>query len=1461
MQVCLNVLMSMNHHELAIMRSFLAAQRHHKLLVFDVEINGRRYKAMIDSGSSKDIIDKSVFEEAKLQSRQIDATTIYLADETPIICDTVASRVGLKFVNASNNIDGRMISARFKDYRDLSILDLKRGFEIILGQPFLCQRNPHIDWVRRSMILKSSHNVHDVGNPGSVVVRESLRVIAAADTVATTQQGEHDTPRASKDYEHVVYKHKAKASDHIVTKALAKSCASLAAQIEALAMDSPADASYASDFSLLSLEDETEVDDNLEVVDAETMRRHLRKLRKDYPGTQCALAVLTVPAEDQLDKETSSTLQISLPFQTKASDWVLVAVEPPPPSSKERLLQNLRKKVKDRFEKTILSDGTPLMIDKLPKKQPRVRFEKDGEMAIEVDPEAKIPSSGVIPLSADQLAELRKQMEFYISRGFWRPSTSPYAAPILFAPKTREDGTLEGWRLCVDYRKLNAITKQDKFPLPNPETLVAQLQGTQYFSKIDLTQFFHQIPMKEEDVHKTAMVCRYGSYEWTVMPFGLMNAPAVAVRFGQRIFHDFLDRFMALFLDDLLIYSKTIEEHLEHIEKVRKRLEEYEMYVRPDKCHFFVTEVNYLGLGISQDGVFIQDHRKKAIEDWPTPDTPTNKLASRAKTGVQTRNRDGKTGIRSFLGVVGFFRKFIKDYAKIAAPLTDVLKAENEFFWGEEQQHAFEALKKAITAADVLQIPSSDPNHPMEILPDGSKVAVGAVMLQDQGKGMRPCIYLSKRLSDKQSSWGPYELELFALTHTFQTWKPYLIGREFIVRSDHSPLKYYHSQEKLTDKLIRQLDFLSEFRFKVLHIPGKDNTAADGLSRRPDHYMMPDGTDRPLVRTYDMDHERVMLLLDGTEYLSRIHKRLSQNLQLHQSQQAKAESREKSPKATLSILQEDISVADELGIPEVTEVCTEDGEDCTEVYDHLTVIAGDILAAMFEVDSDIIRELQASYKKDLVAKAVLSGRAKRNVRNHYQVINGLVFRRKPDGSKALYVPKSAVLTDSKGEQHSMRELICYECHDSSVAGHLGVTRMSALIRRNFYWPNMTDTIKKQVRECFECQQNKATHGRIQGLSKPLIPPIKRWSEVSLDFITDLPVTSEHQYDAIMVVMDQTSRMVHLIPYKMIYGAVETAGLYFREIFRLHGLPDRIMSDRDTRFTSAFWKELWRRCGTKLNMTTTYHPQSNSANERSHKVIEELMRSLVTYPPFEWDEQLPIIEFVLNNSVNRETGYSPFEICTGEAPLDPASVLFPSAVDRRDQSVEDLLQKQSEIVTRARQQLIASRQAFADRVNRTRIQPDFKVGDMVMLKSKHLNWPGVDILGKHLKPAQVGPFKVVKMNQSKTAVELEWDNPRSRVCKVQPVSRCIKFRPDTRSTRKGRNVQPTRMYNEEGEEVFEIDRIVGRRERGQKTFYLVKWKGYTSRQNTWEPKDSLIEAGQGELLRGFDKHGSNNPARS
>ena len=499
-------------------------------------------------------------------------------------------------------------------------------------------------------------------------------------------------------------------------------------------------------------------------------------------------------------------------------------------------------------------------------------------------------------------------------------------------------------------------------------------------------------------------------------------------------------------------------------------------------------------------------------------------------------------------------------------------------------------------------------------------------------------------------------------------------------------------------------------------------------------------------------------------------------------------------------------------------------------------------------DELIVKNLKQAYLTDPISKAVMSDPISKAER--YQIIEGLIYWLKRDGGKALYIPETAVLKDANGVEKPMRDLLCYECHDSPIAGHLGIARMSALLRRSFYWPGMKNSIVKQVRECHDCQANKASHGRIQGEYTPLIPPIRRWSTVSLDFITDLPVTTVGKYDSIMVVQDSTTRMIHLIPYRITTGAVETANLYFREVFRLHGLPDTIVSDRDTRFTSKFWQQLWKRCGTNLRMSTPYHPQSNAPNERSHKVIEELLRSIVQYPPLDWQEQLPIVEFAYNNAVHGEMQYSPMELSTGEAPLDPATLLFPvtSESEITHKSVQELLKRQTEILKRARTQLIAARELVAKRVNEKRVAPRFYPGAKVWLKTKHLTWPGVDLLGKHLKPPKIGPFEVIRLNSSKTAVELKFDFG-TKVHPVQPVSRCELYVPDTRN--RSSKVNKPQTFDEQGDETGEIERIVGKKVRRGRIFYQVKWKGFDPKFNTWESAQHLANEGCQESIDDFE----------
>jgi hypothetical protein len=370
------------------------------------------------------------------------------------------------------------------------------------------------------------------------------------------------------------------------------------------------------------------------------------------------------------------------------------------------------------LKQKILSEYRDVFPEQLPAGLPPKR---EVDHKIELVPEAgKPPSRPLGRMSAVELAELKKQLEELTEAGFIRPSKSPFGAPVLFVKK--KDGSM---RMCVDYRALNNITIKNSYPLPHIDELFDRLQGAKYFSKIDLRSGYHQIRIAEEDVSKTAFRTRYGHFEFLVLPFGLTNAPATFMHLMNETFRSMLDVFVLIFLDDILIFSKTLEEHERHVRQVLEVLRQQKLYAKESKCELFRTEVEFLGHRISRDGISTMQDKVAAVRDWPTPQ----------KVG----------DVRSFLGTAGYYRKFIKDFSKIAAPLSELTKDNVKFHWGSEQERAFKQLKQALQEAPVLILPDPNRQFRLVINTDASGFAVGAVLQQDQGRGLQPIAYLSRR--------------------------------------------------------------------------------------------------------------------------------------------------------------------------------------------------------------------------------------------------------------------------------------------------------------------------------------------------------------------------------------------------------------------------------------------------------------------------------------------------------------------------------------------------------------------------------------------------------------------------------------------------------------------------------------------------------------------------------------------
>ncbi|GJW69463.1 reverse transcriptase domain-containing protein [Tanacetum coccineum] len=713
------------------------------------------------------------------------------------------------------------------------------------------------------------------------------------------------------------------------------------------------------------------------------------------------------------------------------------------------------------------------------------------EFRVDLIPGASPVVKSPYRLAPSEMLELSNQLKELQEKGFIRPSHSPWGAPVLFVKK--KDGAM---RMCIDYRELNKLTIKNRYPLPRIDDLFDQLQGACCFSKIDLRSGYHQLRVREEDIPKTAFRTRYGHFEFTVMPFGMTNAPAIFMDLMNRVCKPYLDKFVIVFIDDILIYSKSEEEHEVHLKTILDLLKKEKLYAKFSKCEFWLKEVQFLGHVVNHDGIHVDPSKVESVKNWKTPESSTE--------------------IRSFLGLAGYYRRFIENFSKIAKPLTLLTQKNKTYVWGDEQEEAFRILKEKLCNAPVLALP--DGPDDFVVYCDASKLGFGCVLMQ-KGKVIA---YASRQLKTHEKNYTTHDLELGAVVFALKIWRHYLYGTKSVIYTDHKSLQYIFDQKELNMRQRRWIELLSDYECEIKYHPGKANVVADALSRKE-----------------RLKPRRVRAM----------------SITIHSGLKTK------------------------------------------------------------------ILEAQGEASKDLKAPT--------------EWLRGLEihFERREDGEIYFF---DRIWIPSVG---GVRKLIMDEAHTSRYSIHPGADKMYHDLRDLYWWPGMKKDIAEYVSRCLTCSKIKAEHQKPSGLlQQPEIPEWK-WEKITMDLVTKLP-RSSGGYDAIWVIVDRLTKSAHFLPIREDFKTEKLARIYINEIVARHGVPVSIISDRDGRFASHLWQALQKALGTKLNMSTAYHPETDGQSERTIQTLEDMLRACVMDFGGSWDTHLPLVEFSYNNSYHASIKYLP-----------------------------------------------------------------------------------------------------------------------------------------------------------------------------------------------------------------------------
>ena len=1072
----------------------------------------------------------------------------------------------------------------------------------------------------------------------------------------------------------------------------------------------------------------------------------------------------------------------------------------------------------------------------------------EAKVKIPLHPGTQPTSLPVYGASPAKREVIDQQVKAWFEAGVIEPSVSPWGFPVLVVYRNGKA------RLVVDYRKLNANTIPDEFPIPRQTEIIQALSGSQVLSSFDALAGFTQLEIEEEEREKTAFRCHLGLWQFRRMPFGLRNGPSIFQRLMQGILSPYLWIFALVYIDDIVVFSKSWEEHLVHLDKILGAIAKAGVTLSPPKCFIGYSSILLLGQKVSRLGLSTHQEKVQAILELERPSNTPD--------------------LQKFLGMVVYFSQYIPYYSFIAAPLFGLLKKGVKWKWEAEHELAFQEAKDALSKAPVLGHPIQ--GRPYRLYTDASDIALGACLQQIQPIAVKdltgtpvyerlhkawesrlpvPTLYRSftadTKEKDSEDHWGETfdetivhverviaywsrslktaernysttEREALGAKEALVKFQPFIEGEMITLITDHAALQWARVYENANRRLAAWGAVFAAYPgLKIVHRPGRVHSNVDPLSRLPripqHHSPMRDD-----VTPISADERKRKIAQEAED---RIGKSSAQKAAFavwwwEDMKDREAFAVQTRSKAIKDALPSSFPESDDWSYP-IDAVMK--GQDVSwDERAHLLV----------GLDPEIVERFVQGYQDDPFFKQYYAD----EIPNPNIAITPSHFRK---GSNGLLYFIDARWETRLCVPQSLIQFVLEWIHETPhEAAHSGYVKTLERVRELFFWRKMNRSTEKFCETCDVCQKTKVDRTKRMGALRPSHIPSRPFETVSLDLITGLPPSGQEQYTAILVIVDKLTKFALFIPTHDTLTQEGFARLFVERIVHVYGMPRRIIADRDKRWATGFWKSVVALHGAKMALSSSHHPQTDGQTEILNATIEQMLRAYVSKDRSSWSDWLSVLAFAYNSAKHSSTedtpsglllNYNP-KVSTGELltkewatensfnPSYQGEELVRTLQLRREQARDALT-------------LAQERQAKAFNKNRRPVE-DIKEGDLVLVNPHTLKLVEVEGTGRKLVQRMIGPFEVMeRINPNVYRLRLPDSYPMHPVINIEHLK---KYRQSPPEFSDRTTLPPTREFL--ASEEYEVEAILGHRltgkKKGNRRMFRVRWAGFGPEADSW-----------------------------